>query len=65
MSDIPFVCKSCGAKTFKVRSKPKTLDDFDGATCEKCGTRMSKKDIEAQARNIALDALKKAGFKAK
>jgi DNA-directed RNA polymerase subunit RPC12/RpoP len=59
MSNIPFVCKKCGAKTFKVSSEPESLDDFDGATCEKCGTQLTKKDIETQARNIALAALKK------
>ena len=65
MSDIPLVCKNCGARTFKVHSKPKTLDDFDGATCQKCGTKTTKKDIEVLASTIALDVLKKAGFKAK
>ena len=65
MRNIPFVCKKCGSTTFKVASKPKSLDDIDGAVCEKCGTKMTKKEIESQARNIALDALKKAGLKVK
>jgi hypothetical protein len=63
MSNIPFVCRKCEAKAFNVPSESKTLDDFDGATCQKCGAKMTKNDIEAQARNIAFDALKKAGFK--
>jgi hypothetical protein len=65
MSNIPFVCKNCGGETFRVPSKPKSLDDFEGAACENCGTKLTKKDIEDQARNVAVDALKKAGFKIK
>lgn len=65
MSNIPFVCKNCGAETFRVPSRPQSLDDFEGASCEKCGTELTKKDIEDQARKLAVDAMKKAGFKIK
>jgi predicted Zn-ribbon and HTH transcriptional regulator len=65
MSTIPFVCKNCGSTTFKVTSKPESLGDIDGATCEKCGTELTKEEIKSQARRIALEALKKAGLKIK
>jgi transcription elongation factor Elf1 len=60
MSNIPFVCKKCGSETFKVTAKPKNLDDMGEATCAKCGTKMTKEEIEAQAGKIASDLLKKA-----
>lgn len=65
--DIPFICKNCGSETFKTTSKPKTIEDFNGAICAKCGTAITEDDIKDQARKIAdkivRDAFGKTGFK--
>ena len=67
MDNISFVCKNCGFETFKTTSEPKTLEDFYGAVCAKCGTAITEDDIKAQARKVAddlvRDAVRKAGFK--
>ena len=42
---ITFSCKKCGSQTFKGVSKPKTLDEFVGAFCTKCGTAVTENDI--------------------
>jgi len=53
MDNISFVCKNCGFETFKTTSEPKTLEDFYGAVCAKCGTAITEDDIKAQAMKIA------------
>jgi hypothetical protein len=45
---------------------PKTIEDFDGAICAKCGRTVSENDIKEQAlaiaEKIAKDAFRKAGL---
>ncbi len=64
---IKFTCKNCGSETFKTRTKPQSLDDFNGAVCSKCGAAITQNDIRKQAAEIAdkiaRDAFRKAGLK--
>jgi hypothetical protein len=61
MSNIPFVCKNCGGETFKVPAKPKNLDDFEGAACQNCGTKLTKRDIETQPQKSLWTPWRKPG----
>jgi transcription initiation factor TFIIIB Brf1 subunit/transcription initiation factor TFIIB len=65
--DYKFSCPQCGSEVFKTKTKPKRIEDFNGAVCNKCGTVITEDDIKAQALKIAddlvRDAFRKAGFK--
>ena len=67
MSNIPLVCSNCGSDKFTTTSKPKSLDDLEGASCANCGTPFNRRGVENQAKRVAedlvRDALRKAGFK--
>jgi hypothetical protein len=60
MSSTPQVKCRCGSTSFKSERTVRSLNDFIGAKCEKCGTTISRKDIEDQARSVAEAALKKS-----
>jgi predicted RNA-binding Zn-ribbon protein involved in translation (DUF1610 family) len=67
MGRVQFSCPKCGSQIFETTSQPKSLEEFYGAVCAKCGTVIGKNDIQGQARDVAdklvRDAIRKAGFK--
>lgn len=61
MSDvIPFSCPRCQGEKFKVPSKVKSLEDFNGAVCMNCGNVMTGDDVKKQARDEAVKLAKKS-----
>lgn len=60
MSSTPQVKCQCGSTSFKSEKTIRSLNDFIGAKCEKCGTAITGKNIEDQARSVAEAALKKS-----
>lgn len=57
---VSFKCPSCGNETFTIESKAKSYDQLIGAPCSRCGRSLTRHDVEAQAKKIAVDLFKKA-----
>lgn len=61
-TNIPFTCKQCGSKTFKVAAEPKSIEDFNGAVCANCGTALTEDDIRLQASEMIDELIKPHKF---
>ena len=46
---VPFTCKQCGSKQFKLAAEPNSYNDFLGAVCDRCGRRVTDDDIKSAA----------------
>ncbi|WP_412104187.1 ECs_2282 family putative zinc-binding protein [Pseudomonas sp. SED1] len=60
MSSAPQVKCRCGSTNFESSKPIRSLDDFVGAKCEKCGRAISRKEIDDQARSLAEAVIKKS-----
>lgn len=65
MTNISFTCKNCGSETFKTASKPKSLNELDDAICARCGAKLTRNQIETQARKHVKDRVGDAIRKAR
>lgn len=60
MSSAPQVKCRCGSTNFESPKPIRSLDDFVGAKCEKCGRAISRKEIDDQAKSVAEAAIKQS-----
>jgi len=60
MDKIPLTCKNCGFDAFKAIPEAKSLDEYCGSICPKCGTALSEDDIKSQILKIANEHLRDA-----
>jgi len=60
MSSDPQVKCRCGSTNFESSKPIRSLGDFVGAKCEKCGRAISRKEIDDQARSVAEAAIKQS-----
>lgn len=59
MSNLKLGCPSCGGSTFKSSREIKTYNDFVGASCDRCGRKITDADIKRQAADLATALIKK------
>jgi hypothetical protein len=60
MSSTPQVKCRCGSTNFESTKPIRSLDDFVGAKCGKCGRAISRKEIDDQARALAEAVIKQS-----
>ncbi|WP_425428642.1 ECs_2282 family putative zinc-binding protein [Brenneria roseae] len=57
---IKIPCPNCGGEVIKTPTKVNSLDDLIGAVCTGCGRPISKDDVIAYARKVAIEKIRSA-----
>ncbi|WP_433915816.1 ECs_2282 family putative zinc-binding protein [Pectobacterium polonicum] len=57
---VKIACPNCDGEIIKTSSEVNSLDDLINAICANCGRVITKDDVIAQARKLAIEKIRSA-----